>query len=265
MENKMTQNKHPAAVIYIVSVFLSFAPFLSADTLSQAAAATDTGKTGIATATAEKKQPKAVTKSKRDAVLNALLATLEKEDSLNSLSRRDTTATSLQKKNQVKKDGVKKLWQKLVQTTRRYPRPFVVAGVMLCIILIWLVGVRISRKKADKRFMTTTRLSLMDSEVRRACVHIEKHFADPALTPGVVCAAIVTGGPFLEALFQKELGMSIADYIAQTRIHHAKQIVKDNPAAEATAVAVQAGFSNVGLFKTTFEKLTGLAYEDFLK
>jgi YesN/AraC family two-component response regulator len=134
---------------------------------------------------------------------------------------------------------------------------------MALIILLWLIALRIAGKKADKRFMTTTRLSLMDGEVRRACVHIEKHFFDPALTPGVVCAAIITGEPFLEALFQKELGMSIASYIAQTRIHHAKQLIKENPAAEAQSVAAQSGFPDVALFKTAFEKLTGCTFEDF--
>jgi AraC-like DNA-binding protein len=203
-------------------------------------------------------------KSRRDSTLRALLATLEKEDSLNLLRLNDTAA-ALQKKNRIKKIGIKELWPQLVQTARRHPRPFVVVGAMVLIILLWLIALRIAGKKADKRFMTTTRLSLMDAEVRRACVHIEKHFFDPALTPSVVCAAIVTGGPFLEALFQKELGMRIADYITQTRIHHAKQLIKENPASEAAVVAAQAGFTDIALFKTAFEKLTGHAFGDSLQ
>jgi len=243
--------------------------FLSAGTLSQESApqtAIDTGKTALSGAdssTARKLPPKAGAKSRRDATLSALLATLEKEDSLNALARRDSAAADARNDTQARTRGIGAFIQRVVQTARQHPRPFAVAGVMALIILLWLIAVRIAGKKGEKRFMTTTRLSLMDGEVRRACVHIEKHFADPALAPGVVCAAIVTGEPFLEALFQKELGMSIAGYIAQARIHHAKQVIKENPAAEAAAVATLAGFSDTALFTTTFEKLTGFTFEDF--
>jgi AraC-like DNA-binding protein len=248
--------------------------FISAGTLSQESApqtsarqtAIDTGKTarsGADSSTARKQPPKAGAKNRRDATLSALLATLEKEDSLNALARQDSAAADVRNDASVKTRGIGAFILRMVQTARQHPRPFAVAGVMTLIILLWLIAVRIAGKKGEKRFMTTTRLSLMDGEVRRACVHIEKHFADPALTPVVVCAAIVTGEPFLEALFQKELGMSIAGYIAQTRIHHAKQVIRENPAAEVSAVAVQAGFADIASFKTSFEKLTGLTFEDF--
>lgn len=245
--------------------------FLSAGTLSQENArqtAIDTGKTALSGADlsmARKQPPKAGAKSRRDATLSALLATLEEEDSLNTLARQVTAPADVRNKTSAKTRGIGAFIQRMVQTARQHPRPFAVAGVMALIILLWLIAVRIAGKKGEKRFMTTTRLSLMDGEVRRACVHIEKHFADPALTPGTVCAAIVTGEPFLEAVFQKELGMGIAGYIAQTRIHHARQVIRENPAAEAAAVAAQAGFSDVALFKTTFEKLTGFTFEDFVK
>jgi AraC-like DNA-binding protein len=199
--------------------------------------------------------------NRRDSTLRALLSALEKEDSLNTLARRNTAAT--RKEIPAKKRSVRERWQNLVLTARQHPRTAFAAGAAALAIILGLIAVRISQKKAEKRFMTTTRLSLMDSEVRRACVHIEKHFSDPALTPGVVCAAVVTGESFLEALFQKELGMSIASYIAQTRIHHAKQLIKEKPAVEAVAVAAQAGFADVALFKTTFEKLAGHPFEDF--
>ena len=113
--------------------------------------------------------------------------------------------------------------------------------------------------------MTTTRLSLMDSEVRRACLHIEKHFTNPALTPAGVCAAIITGEPFLEAVFERELGMSITAYIDQVRIHHVKQIVRENPAVDALTAASQAGFSKETDFEELFRKLTGTEFETFRK
>ncbi|MBN2188808.1 MAG: helix-turn-helix transcriptional regulator [Chitinispirillaceae bacterium] len=265
-----------SAVIFTAIALLSITIRLNADTISRDSgflqtsvvpdtsilSKSDSAAAGPETAS-QKPRVKTGTKNRRDSTLRALLATLEKEDSLNALSQLDTTAALLQKKNPGKKYGVKERWQNLVRTARGHPRPFVVAGVTALIILLLLVALRIAGKKADKRFMTTTRLSLMDSEVRRACVHIEKHFADPALTPGIVCAAVVTGESFLETLFQKELGMNIASYIAQTRVHHAKQMIKENPAVEAPSVAAHSGFADTALFKTAFEKLTGYPFENF--
>ena len=112
------------------------------------------------------------------------------------------------------------------------------SGVAGLLIILWFIIARIAGKKAEKRFMTTTRLSLMDGEVRRACLHIEKHFAEPRLTPETLCAALITGEPFLEAIFQRELGMSIAGYIGQVRIHNAKRIVAKNPALDGLFLSV---------------------------
>jgi len=237
---------------------------LQADTLSQQAAI-DTGMAAVTTADsssvgsatpapAQKPQRglKTDVKSHRDSTLRNLLATLAKEDSLNALSRHETASVVTKPKVSGKITG-KLLWK----------RPWLppIAGAVGLFIILWFIVARVAGKKAEKRFMTTTRLSLMDGEVRRACLHIEKHFADPGLTPGVVCAAIITGEPFLEALFQRELGMSIADYIIQARIHHAKRIVRENPAADAPLVASQVGFSNVALFNTLFKNLTGHEFD----
>ena len=105
--------------------------------------------------------------------------------------------------------------------------------------------------------MTTTRLSLMDGEVQRACLHIEKQYMDPSLTPVSVCGSIVTGQPFLETMFERELGMSVAAYIDQVRIHHARQIVQWNPTAEAAFIAEHTGYSNAAEFVQQWSSVTG--------
>jgi methylphosphotriester-DNA--protein-cysteine methyltransferase len=260
---------------------LSAAAFtIHADTLSHQAAHA-TGMTSFTSAdssvpAAVQKPQRGLTnyaKSRRDSTLHNLLATLAKEDSLNAISQRETASVSETRKNRRTAPGTTfsisgafaTISGKLAWTARHRPRLSIAAGAAVLFIIILTAAARLAGKKAAKRFMTTTRLSLMDGEVRRACVHIEKHYADPALTPAGLCAAIVTGEPFLEALFQRELGMSIADYIVQSRIHHAKQMVKMNPAADAPSVATQAGFSDTESFKALFEKLTGYTFEDFTR
>jgi AraC-like DNA-binding protein len=246
--------------IVLVSIPVT-APQAAADTGAAALSGSDSD--AAVPSRVQKPQTKALTRSRRDSALRVLLSTLEKEDSLNALSQHDSAETALQNKKTSKTNPNGPLTKQIAGIMRRHPRPYIVAGVMAFILLLWLTSLRIAGKKSDKRFMTTTRLSLMDGEVRRACVHIEKYFTDPALTPGAVSAAIVTGEPFLEALFQKELGMNIAGYIAQTRIHHAKQLIKENPAAEMQSVAVKSGFTDTAAFNTLFEKLTGNFFDDF--
>jgi len=141
-----------------------------------------------------------------------------------------------------------------------------IAGAGIACLLIAIVAAalaRARRKKDEKRFMTTTRLSLMDGEVQRACLFIEKHFNDASLSPASVCAGIVTGEQFLEALFERELGMGIAAYIEQVRIHRAKEVITWNPAADAQFVASQAGYAQAAAFETSFEKIAGVDFESF--
>ncbi|MBN2035160.1 MAG: helix-turn-helix transcriptional regulator [Chitinispirillaceae bacterium] len=139
----------------------------------------------------------------------------------------------------------------------------VMVGVLLAVLVLWIVGARIRAAKDEKRFMTTTRLSLMDGEVQRACLHIEKHFMNPGMTPASVCSAIVTGRPFLETMFEKDLGMSIAGYIDQVRIHHVRQIITWNPAADSPFIAAHAGFPDTSALVNAFKEITGADLESF--
>ena len=111
--------------------------------------------------------------------------------------------------------------------------------------------------------MTTMRLSLMDPEVRRACLHIEKSYTDPQLTPAAICAAIVTGEPFLNALFDRELGMSIAGYIDQVRLHHAKLIAARDPTIPPDSIAPLVGFPDGTALEAKFEALTGSSFTGY--
>jgi AraC-like DNA-binding protein len=138
----------------------------------------------------------------------------------------------------------------------------VFAEAALCgaLLAAWAFSVRRRSKKEARRFMTTMRLSLMDPEVQRACLHIEKSYTDLQLTPAAICAAIVTGEPFLNALFDRELGMSITGYIDQVRIHHAKLIATRDPTIPPDSIAPLVGFPDGAAFEAKFEALTGSSF-----
>lgn len=265
--------KKIALVLYLFVLVLLLTPLLlKADTLSRdvtidtVARAAQKGESPARAAQKPQHNLKPDLKSHRDSTLRTLLTTLAKEDSLNALSRHETETAGVQDAGNGGFRGTGnfgKFLGRMTLVARRRPLLPMVAGGVVLLIILWFVLSQMTRKKTEKRFMTTTRLSLMDNEVRRACLHIEKYFAEPGLTPAGLCAAITTGEPFLEALFQRELGMTIAGYIGQVRIHHAKQIVAKNPALDGLAVALLTGFSDAVSFMTLFKKMTGTEFDRF--
>jgi two-component system response regulator YesN len=106
--------------------------------------------------------------------------------------------------------------------------------------------------------MTTTRLSVMDKEVQRACRHIELNYAEPQLSIDTICSALVTGRPFLEALFQKELGISIQEFINQVRVNRAKIIMGKNPSITVDDLSSMIGFVDGRTFSDVFKSLSGI-------
>ncbi|MBN1307888.1 MAG: helix-turn-helix transcriptional regulator, partial [Chitinispirillaceae bacterium] len=113
------------------------------------------------------------------------------------------------------------------------------------------------------RFMTTTRLSIMDKEVQRTCRYIEAHYDDPALDLQTICSALVTGGAFLEALFIKELGLTVDDFIVQVRINRAKIALRKNPELPLDVLARSVGYDDREAFIRRFEAVTGIGCQSY--
>lgn len=108
-----------------------------------------------------------------------------------------------------------------------------------------------------KRFLTTTRLSIMDKEVQRACRFVEKEFEDPDLDLRKICRELITGEAFLAALFIKELGLSVEDFITQVRINRAKIALRRNPGISSAALARSVGFTSEKEFVKQFKTIAG--------
>jgi AraC-like DNA-binding protein len=136
--------------------------------------------------------------------------------------------------------------------------------VFLASIVVIIAAIRfVKKQKAAPRFLTTTRLSVMDKEVQRACRYIEKNFADPDLSLKKICLDLVTGEAFLEALMQRDLGVTVNDFIMHVRINKAKQILAHDPLAAGDAIAQETGFVSGAEFLSVFKTLTGVAFEAY--
>lgn len=121
----------------------------------------------------------------------------------------------------------------------------------------------VMKRTQQPRFLTTTRLSVMDKEVQKACRYIEKNYSNPELTVKSICADLVTGEAFLEALMVRDLGISVDDFITHVRINRARALLDKDPSLAKETAAQQTGFSDAESFATAFKEITGSPFEDF--
>jgi AraC-like DNA-binding protein len=121
----------------------------------------------------------------------------------------------------------------------------------------------VMKQTQQPRFLTTTRLSVMDKEVQKACRYIENNFANPELSAKSICADLVTGEAFLEALMVRDLGISVGDFITHVRINRARVLLEKDPSLAMETAAQQTGFGDAESFAAAFKKITGSPFEEF--
>jgi AraC-like DNA-binding protein len=136
-------------------------------------------------------------------------------------------------------------------------------GLAVVIAAAWYALSSVSARQEHRRFLTTTRLSIMDKEVQKACRFVERNFADPALTPERLCEVLVTGESFLETLFERELGMSVSDFIDQVRVNRVKIALRRDPLLPVAELGIEAGFSEPEALESVFRKTAGMSLERY--
>jgi AraC-like DNA-binding protein len=161
----------------------------------------------------------------------------------------------------VKPRPAKKEIKRLSGLIRRKAVNFII--LLVSIVIIGLTIEFFFRKKEGRRFMTTTRLSIVDKEVQLACRYIEKNWADPGLSAQSAGATLITGPAFLELLFQKELGMTFDDFVAQVRINRSRIAFEKEPSLTAEELSSMNGFSTVKAFLDAFSAITGLSFTEY--
>lgn len=139
---------------------------------------------------------------------------------------------------------------------------------ILVVLSLFTIGALILMKYCRKlgkvnRFMTTTRLSVMNRFVRQACRYIEKNYADADLTVDQICSELITGKAYLEALFKKELGMRVEDFIDQVRINRVKIMINKNPELSLSEAAEATGFSVEKECVAKFRSICGVDIEAY--
>jgi len=97
--------------------------------------------------------------------------------------------------------------------------------------------------------------------IRDAKLFIENHYPEQ-ITLENVAEAVGFNTSYFSSLFKKETGLNFSDFLNQTRILHAKELLRDR-ANSAAAVADMVGFRDEKYFSKVFKKTVGLTIIDF--
>jgi AraC-like DNA-binding protein len=154
-----------------------------------------------------------------------------------------------------------------VKQGRHFPFAKIIIRLLICagsLVVVVFAFRFIKKQDAPKRFLTTTRLSIMDKEVQLACRYIEKNYANPDLSVTLVCKSLITGEAFLEALMQRDLGISVEEFIVHVRVNRVKLLLQKNQTLSAEVLAKETGFTNAETLCATFNKITGTTLETFI-
>ncbi|MFV0399755.1 MAG: helix-turn-helix domain-containing protein [Oscillospiraceae bacterium] len=101
-------------------------------------------------------------------------------------------------------------------------------------------------------------------QVAKAKAYLRSHYADPALSLHSLADQIASSPSHLAALFKKETGATVGQYLQNIRIEKSKKLLGE-PGHKLADVARAVGFVNPEHFSKTFKKLTGIPPSAFNK
>lgn len=164
----------------------------------------------------------------------------------------------------LQRDSVKKIVSKIRNIFRFFLKYFIQFFflVISCGVIVYTI-LFFQKRSDDKRFLTSTRLSVMDKQVRIACKYMENNFDNPDLSIETICEDLVTGPAFLEALFERELGMTVSDFLTHIRINRVKEILSKEPDITVEELILRIGYTNVNLFLQHFKEINGIDFQKY--
>lgn len=145
--------------------------------------------------------------------------------------------------------------------------PHWVLLLMFLSIIVAIVAVVLYRKNRNRgdTYLTHTRIAIMDKEVQIISKYIEENFSNPDLSPEFICNELSTGLSFVETLFNKELGMSLYEFIENVRVHHAVNFINSGFEGSKEELMKSCGFSDLHYFEQQFKKVTNVDLETVIE
>lgn len=94
--------------------------------------------------------------------------------------------------------------------------------------------------------------------------YIAEKIGEQDLSREDIASHVFLNPDYLTRIFKKETGMSLSDFLQQSRIDHAKELLV-NTGQSISDIAISSGYSNLSYFSTIFKKTTGLNPLDYRK
>lgn len=95
-----------------------------------------------------------------------------------------------------------------------------------------------------------------DSKCRQIIEFIEQNYSDSMLNVNMIADTFHMNQSWLSTIFKERMGEGLASYIVKFRFEKAKQLLKTDKSI--SQIAVEAGFSNVDVFRRAFKKFEGI-------
>ncbi|MFA6505024.1 MAG: response regulator [Treponemataceae bacterium] len=124
----------------------------------------------------------------------------------------------------------------------------------------WLLDL-IKRSVVTVETQGKTRTHLV---VKKAKLYIEKNYVRKGITLELVAEHAAVTASYISTIFKKEMGISVIEYLTNTRLEAAKKIMDADPLVTIIEVADHTGYSDPYYFSKCFRKRFGLAPTAYL-
>lgn len=99
---------------------------------------------------------------------------------------------------------------------------------------------------------------------KAAKAYMEQNYADPGLQLEQIASHVFINASYLRAVFKKEIGITVSDYLTQYRMQQAKEMLGRNH-ARLTDIAEKVGYNDPGYFSKSFKKFYGYSPSEYEK
>ncbi len=98
--------------------------------------------------------------------------------------------------------------------------------------------------------------------IKQAQAYIDRRYMDPELSLSAVAAEVSLSACHFSAVFSQETGRTFKEYLTETRIKKAKELLRTTP-LKAAEIGYQVGYNDPHYFSHVFRKNTGLTPLEF--
>ncbi len=92
--------------------------------------------------------------------------------------------------------------------------------------------------------------------------YIETHYADSELSVEGIANAIYMNSSYLRKVFKKEMNMSVNDYIVDSRLKRARELIRSGN-FKLSGVSEMVGYNDAGYFSKSFKKKFGVSPSEY--